>query len=140
MIVLDTDVVSALCRIKPPPTVTRWASAHRDAPFVIGAQTLQEARFGIEKLPPNAMRASLSVRLAGALDDLVTSVLPYDGACARVHAVLRVIAMRNGRSHKSTDLAVASVALANDIPLATRNTRDFDFIPELALIDPWTAP
>lgn len=38
---------------------------------------------------------------------------------------------------KSTDLRIASIALANDLTLVTRNTSDFARVPNLKLED-WT--
>ena len=44
---------------------------------------------------------------------------------------------RIGRPITPQDAQIAAIALANDIPLATRNTDDFKAIPGLALVDPW---
>jgi predicted nucleic acid-binding protein len=34
---------------------------------------------------------------------------------------------------------IAAIALANNMPLVTRNMDDFKTIPNLALVDPWNA-
>ncbi|MDD5393217.1 MAG: hypothetical protein PHE17_09380 [Thiothrix sp.] len=36
------------------------------------------------------------------------------------------------------DMLIAAVAQANDCVLATRNVTDFDFLPGLVLVNPWT--
>jgi len=42
-----------------------------------------------------------------------------------------------GRTISVEDAQIAAVTLANHLTLATRNSKDFEFIPDLLLINPW---
>jgi predicted nucleic acid-binding protein len=44
---------------------------------------------------------------------------------------------RIGRPITTQDAHIAAMTLANDMPLATRNTDEFKAIPGLAPVDPW---
>lgn len=53
--------------------------------------------------------------------------LPFDAAAARAYGrVFGAVAARGrkARGHRAVDLLIASVALANDLPLYTRNPKD----------------
>jgi predicted nucleic acid-binding protein len=62
----------------------------------------------------------------GELDVIALSPDIVDGA----------IALRRKRSMGLADAIIAATALAHNLPLATHNTRDFDWIEGLDLIDP----
>lgn len=49
----------------------------------------------------------------------------------------RAIALRQRRKMSLADSLVAATALELDTALVTRNTRDFDWIKELSLLDPF---
>ena len=61
------------------------------------------------------------------------SVLPFDEAAAKIFTQLQAQKIRVG----TNDLTIASIALAIDAVLVTRNTVDFQRIPNLQLED-WT--
>jgi predicted nucleic acid-binding protein len=48
------------------------------------------------------------------------------------------VRLRQSRPMKLGDALIAATALAAGIALATRNTKDFDWIPGLALVDPFS--
>ncbi len=66
------------------------------------------------------------------------TVLPYDQRIglrtARLRATLR--ASKRPIAHRSLDLVIAATALEHELPLVTSNTRDYEDIPGLRLIDP----
>ena len=49
----------------------------------------------------------------------------------------RSIALRRARKMPLPDAIIAATALENDIPLVTRNTKDFRKIPNLELVNPF---
>jgi len=53
--------------------------------------------------------------------------------------VERAISLRQERKIGLGDAIVAATALVHELPLATRNTKDFKWIAELNLIDPFDA-
>jgi tRNA(fMet)-specific endonuclease VapC len=62
------------------------------------------------------------------------SILPYDEKAMEIFQSLRKAKVRIG----TMDLRIASIALANDFTLLTRNLADFQQVPDLKVED-WTA-
>lgn len=64
------------------------------------------------------------------------SSLPFDAECARVFGTVAAHLHRSGRKiHTRTyDGLIAATAIANDLPLYTRNPSDFAGIPGLTVI------
>lgn len=52
--------------------------------------------------------------------------------------ILQTIELRRHRRIKLPDAVIAATALVHDLPLYSRNTRDFVGIPKLTVIDPYT--
>lgn len=67
------------------------------------------------------------------LDFAALQVLDYNESASQVYASLKKIRT------KTMDLRIASVTLANDMTLLTRNTVDFERVPGLRFED-WTLP
>ena len=61
-----------------------------------------------------------------------TEVLPLDDAVLK-----QAVKLRQARSMGLGDALVAATALVHDLPLATHNTADFAWIPNLSLVDPF---
>lgn len=59
--------------------------------------------------------------------------LPFEAASARRFAVVAAAIRNNGRKTRARafDALIAATALAHDLPLYTRNPRDFDGITQL---------
>ena len=60
--------------------------------------------------------------------------LPFDGAAARAYGRIYAAvaaAGRKARGARAVDLLIAAVALANDLPLWTRNPSDFEALSGL---------
>ena len=51
--------------------------------------------------------------------------------------VKRAVALRQTRKVRLGDSLIAATALVAGVPLVTRNTSDFNWIPELVLVDPF---
>jgi len=59
--------------------------------------------------------------------------LPFDDACARRFAIVAAALRENGKKSRARafDALIAATALAHDLPLYTRNARDFEGIAGL---------
>jgi tRNA(fMet)-specific endonuclease VapC len=71
------------------------------------------------------------------LPDLV--VLDFDLACAAAYGALRNELLRAGTVVNPVDLMIAAVALVHDLTLVTHNTRHFEVVPGLRVVD-WLEP
>lgn len=139
MIVLDTNVLSALMRSTPDPIVVQWLDAQRATDVWTTSITVFEIQLGIALLPAGARRAALERAATDLLEhDLQGRILGFDAPAARSAAALGAARQRRGRAVDVRDTQIAGIALARRAHLATRNVRDFADL-ELRVIDPWQA-
>ena len=140
MIVLDTNVLSALMQKAPEPAVVQWLD-HQPADSIwITSITLFEARFGLALLPSGRRRQALEAAFARLLeDDLQNRVLDFDSAAATQAAGLAAERQRAGRSVDLRDTQIAGIALTRRATLATRNQRHFQDL-NVPVVDPWQEP
>lgn len=105
-----------------------WARAAKltAAPF-ISILTAAELEGGVHKVPALAARRRAALdALAGKLD-----VLPFDAS--ELAAYRMIIEAIGFNRQKVLDRLIAATAIANGLPLATRNAKDFRDIPGLRL-------
>ena len=137
MIILDTNVLSALMRQTPEASVVAWLD-HQPAESVwITSITLFEARLGLALLPKGRRQQTLAVAFEKLLrEDLENRVLDFDSAAATEAASLAAERQRAGRPADMRDTQIAGIALARRATLATRNVRHFQDL-SVPLVDPW---
>ncbi len=137
MIILDTNVLSALMRTVPEAPVVAWLDRQPADSVWITSITLFEARFGLALLPTGQRRRLLEEAFARLLkEDLKNRVLDFDSAAAVEAASLAAARQKAGRPVDLRDTQIAGVALARRASLATRNTRHFADLT-IPLMDPW---
>lgn len=139
MIILDTNVLSALMRTDPDPAVVRWLDRQPHESIWITSITVFEARFGLAVLPSGRRRQALEAAFARVLDeDLERRVLDFDVPAAEAAAALGASRQRAGRPVDLRDMQIAGIALARRAALATRNVRHFKDL-KVRVVDPWAA-
>ena len=122
---LDTSVVIALEAVP--------AEQLPEEPAV-SAITLAELAAGPHAAGDDEERARRQERLQRV--EALLDPLPFDAAAARAYG--RVFAAtrasgRKARGARAIDLLIAAVALANDLPLFTRNPADIDHLRSVGL-------
>ena len=138
MILLDTNVLSALMRREPDPVVLEWLDAQPAESVWISAITVFEVRLGLELLAAGRKRRQLEDAFSRALAATFEGrVLPFDEAAADASGRLGAKRRRSGRTVEIRDLQIAGITLAARASLATRNTRHFEDL-EIPLLDPWS--
>ena len=139
MIVLDTNVLSALMQLEPEPRVVAWLDRQPSESIWITSITLFEARMGLLLLPAGKRRQALEAALSVVLtDDLENRVLPFDDAAAMEAAGLAAQRQRAGRPVDFRDTQIAGIVQSRRAALATRNVRHFADL-SAAVINPWDA-
>jgi predicted nucleic acid-binding protein len=139
VIILDTNVLSALMRTVPEAPVVEWLNRQPAESVWITSITLFEAYFGLALLPSGRRRQMLEAAFARLLnEDLENRVLDFDSAAATEAASLAAARQKNGRQVDMRDTQIAGIALARRATLATRNVRHFTDL-KILLVDPWTA-
>jgi toxin FitB len=139
MIILDTNVLSALMRTVPDAHVVAWLDRQPAESVWITSITLFEAYLGLALLPSGRRRRTLEAAFARLLqEDLENRVLDFDSAAATEAASLAAARQKKGRPVDLRDTQIAGIALARRATLATRNVRHFRDL-RILIVDPWTA-
>ena len=137
MIILDTNVLSALMRTAPAARVVAWLDRQPAESVWITSITLFEARLGLALLPTGRRRQTLEAAFAQLLkEDLENRVLDFDSAAATEAASLAAERQKAGRPVDMRDTQIAGIALARRATLATRNVRHFRDL-KVPIVDPW---
>lgn len=122
-IILDTNVISELMRIKPEPKVVDWLTRNGTGGLSTTAITQAEILAGIAVLPEGRRRRELEASATRALSHgLITSILPFDEEAAPHFAA--VMADRRGNA-KVADAMIAAIARLHSAAVATRDVKDF---------------
>ena len=137
MIVLDTNVLSALMRTNPEAVVVEWLDRQPADSVWLTSITVFEARFGLALLPKGRRRTGLERAFNRVLtEDLSSRVLTLDEMAAVTAAQLAADRRRAGRIVDLRDTLIAGIAQARRATIATRNTRHFDGV-DVPVVDPW---
>jgi predicted nucleic acid-binding protein len=137
MILLDTNILSALMLREPDPAAVSWLDRQSVESVWTTAITVFEIRFGLEGLAGGRRRHRLEEMFNQALEeDLEGRVLPFDPAAARASASIAAQQRKSGRPFEIRDVQIAGIALTRKAVLATRNTRHFQGLG-IHLTDPW---
>jgi len=137
MIVLDTNVLSALMRQVPEVQVVEWLDRQPAESVWITSITLFEARLGLALLPKGRRQQTLEAAFARLLEeDLENRVLDFDSTAATEAASLAAARQKAGRPVDMRDTQIAGIALARRATLATRNVRHFRDL-NVPVVDPW---
>jgi predicted nucleic acid-binding protein len=137
MIVLDTNVLSELVRVKPDARVLAWLDDKPVAEIATTAVTTAELLYGVARLPAGRRKVELEQAVRAVLDeDLRDRVEPFDRKAAAEYALVVTGRERLGRPISVADAQIAAICRARSAALATRNTKDFEDTG-IELIDPW---
>lgn len=137
MIILDTNVLSALMRTVPEPLVVEWLDQQPAQSIWITSITLFEARLGLALLPNGRRRQALETAFDQLLsEDLEARILDFDTSAAEAAAVLAAERQRRGRTIDIRDTQIAGIVLARRAKFATRNVKHFDDL-SAEVVNPW---
>jgi hypothetical protein len=137
-VLLDTNVLSELMRPQPSPVVLEWFAQQEGIEFYTSSITQAEMLLGVALLPDGKRRNVIANAIEQMFEqDFVGRCLPFDELEAREYAALVAVRQKCGLPISTEDAQIAAIALRHELPLATRNTRDFAKINELVLLDPW---
>lgn len=137
MILLDTNVISEPLRTTPQPSVITWLDAQPVETLFLSVVTVAEMRLGVARLPQGRRRS-------GLLDQLEQQILPvfagrilsFDLLATQRYAQAMAKAQASGLAVGVADGFIASIALANGMVVATRDTAPFEAMG-VSVINPW---
>jgi tRNA(fMet)-specific endonuclease VapC len=136
----DTDHISLIQQANCPEygAIQAHASAHGPSDIVFCIVSFQEQALGAHAHITRARTPAdllIGYRLMSTVQStfMTKSVLPFDASALAEFDRLVASKVRV----KTMDLRIAAIALANNLILVTRNSRDFSKVPGLVIED-WT--
>jgi predicted nucleic acid-binding protein len=139
MIILDTNVLSALMRQSADKKVVAWLDKQPRTSVWTTSITILEIRFGLQILPAGKRRALLIELFETVLMEKIgRRVAAFDATAAQHAGDLMALRHREGRPGDLRDTMIAGIALGSRATLATRNTRHFEDL-SVAVINPWVS-
>ncbi|RLS74776.1 MAG: type II toxin-antitoxin system VapC family toxin [Planctomycetota bacterium] len=121
---VDANVLSEATKPNPNPKVVGWLAAH-ETQLAINPIVLGELRFGILLLPKGKRRSELLAWLESGIRYL--QMLDFDATTSENWAQLLAELRKQGRAMPVKDSLIAATARQFQLPIATRNAKDFAF-------------
>lgn len=139
MIVVDTNVISAVMNDPADEKVVEWMKAQPVTSLWTTAISVFEIRLGLMALPEGRRRRALETAFNEALEiDLEGRVLPFDEGAALAAATVAAQRRKAGKPVDVRDIQIAGIASDRGATLATRNTKHFEGFG-VRVVNPWTA-
>ena len=136
MMVLDTNVLSALMQQIPDRQVVEWLDEQPRTSVWTTSVTILEIRFGLQIMAMGRRRGLLVEAFEILLDKMGYRIAAFDGVAAAQAADLMAVRQRKGRPGDLRDTMIAGIVLAHHATLATRNTSYFEDLV-VPVVNPW---
>jgi toxin FitB len=137
VIVIDTNVLSALMREVPDQPIVDWLDRQAAESIWITSISVFEARLGLALLPKGKRRQNLESAFNNLMvEDLEGRVLDFDQPAAEAAAQLAAGRQRKGQTIDMRDTQIAGIVIARRADLATRNVKHFSDL-DINVINPW---
>ncbi len=137
MILLDTNIISELMRPEPDALVMTWLDKQFRDELYISSITKAEIEMGIAILDEGKRKQNLSKAAELIFKNFAHRCLPFDSNSTKQYADIIASSKKQGRPITVEDALIAAIAKQNSALLATRNTKDFDFLENLKWVNPW---
>jgi hypothetical protein len=137
MIILDTNVLSALMRQVPDRHVITWLDRQARTSIWTTSVTIFEIQFGLRVLATGRRRTMLIEAFDEVLAKIGQRVATFDAAAGLYAGNLMAVRHRKGRPVDLRDTMIAGITLAQHATLATRNIVHFEDA-SIPLVNPWT--
>lgn len=136
MIILDTNVLSALMRQTPDGNVVAWLDRQPRTSVWTTSVTILEIRFGLQILSAGKRRSLLMEAFEAVVDTIGQRIAPFDTTAAQHAGDLMASRQKKGRPVELRDTMIAGIVLARHATLATRNPAHFEDI-SASVVNPW---
>lgn len=136
MILLDTNVLSALMQREPDAAVIRWLDLQPRISIWTTTITVFEIQSDLRLLPAGKRRNALTAAFSKLLQVMEQRIAPFDTAAAEQAAMLFATRQKSGQLVELRDTMIAGIAHATRATLATRNVRHFADLTT-HVVNPW---
>jgi predicted nucleic acid-binding protein len=132
---LDTNVISELQKPNCHPRVKAFAEEIPWEDLYISAITMGEVCYGVEKLPASKKKHELAIWLYTKVPEWFNDrIITLDTEVLEEWGKIRA---NTKRTLPVVDSLIAASAITCHMLLVTRNTKDFDDIEGINLLNPW---
>lgn len=130
-LLLDTNICIYIIK-QQPASVLKHFLEYQIGDIGISSITLSELQYGVAKSQHQDKNSK-------ALEQFITplEVVPFDDAAAQAYGSIRATLERASTPIGAMDMLIAAHAVALGIPLVTNNTREFERVAGLEVVD-WT--
>jgi toxin FitB len=135
MIILDTNVISALMQKSPAKSVVRWLDRQPRTAIWITSITAYEIGFALRILRTGT-RPAVMEGFEELLNRLDERIAPFDTEAAEQAAIVTAVRHKKGYPNDLRDTMVAGIVRAQRATLATRNVERFEGLGA-SLVNPW---
>lgn len=137
MVVLDTNVISAIMQSQPEPTVVDWLNAIDSESIWTNSVVVFEIRFGLETMAEGKKRRALEEAFEAMLaEHFKGRILSLDDSAATHAAAIAAKLRAVGKTIEFRDALIAGIVASHDATLATRNVRHFEHAG-VPVVNPW---
>jgi tRNA(fMet)-specific endonuclease VapC len=128
-LMLDTNICIAIIKQKPADILLKFG-AYQVGDICISSVTLAELRYGVAK-------SQFQEKNQTALDEFILplEVVSFDEAAALVYGALRANLEKKSTPISALDTLIGAHALSLNLTLVTNNTKEFNRITGLKVID-----
>jgi toxin FitB len=136
-VLFDTNVLSEVRRPAPDLQVLAWLDSVDEDRVFISTASIAELRCGVALMNAGRRRDALAAWIGNDLPmRFAYRILPIDQPIAERWGDLMAESRRSGHALSVMDGFFAATALAHDLTLVTRNTKDFAPFG-VPLLNPW---
>jgi len=128
---LDTNIISEPLKVIPNQKVLDFLTINEEK-TALCSPVLHELQYGVDRLPSSRKKAFILEYINTVIMPSLF-IFPYKSESAIIHAGLRAKLEAKGKTIGFVDSQIASIALANNLILVTRNIKDFENIEDLKL-------
>ena len=132
---VDTNILSEAFRNKPDKKVAEFLSRD-ELSFHISVISLHEMKFGIESLPSGKRKEFLLERFSLYKKEFFDETFFVNEEVSEIASLMRANKRKKGIVLDIADALIAATAKIHDMPLATRNIKDFENL-DIELVNPF---
>jgi predicted nucleic acid-binding protein len=126
-----------LIRAEYNASVEGWLAGLQDEAVFLTSITFSELVFGVMRMPDGRRKNSVDDSVSLFVAQFYDRTIDFDADAAIEFGRFVPDRMSTGRPIERNDAEIAACCIAHHATLATRNTKHFEGIPGLDLINPW---
>jgi len=136
VIILDTNVLSAVMQTTPHEAVVAWLNRQPASSIWTTAITVFEIEYGLHRLAEGKRRSGLEKAFRSVMtEDLGGRILAFDAQAALAAGAISAALAADGHVVDVRDVQIAGIARARQAIVATRNVKHFE--RACSVTSPW---